>query len=74
MVKTVVKLFSSRYLKLSNDTLPTSTDLHVHIMYFNSSKILKLLGWFRIGAQMHFRPWGHSWLNQALIMNLDLLH
>ena len=47
-------------LKLSNDILPTNTDLYVHIMYFNSSKMLKFLGRFRIRARTHIRPWAHS--------------
>ena len=55
------------YLKLSNDTLPSNTDLHVHIIYFNSWKIFKFLGRFIIGARMHIRPWAHWWLDRALI-------
>ena len=33
---------------------------------FNSTKIFKFLGRFRIGARMHIKPWAHSWLNLAL--------
>ena len=47
-------------------TLPTNTDLYIHIMYFNSSKIFKFLGQFWIGARMHVRLWAHSWFNRAL--------
>ena len=35
-------------------------------MYFNSSKIFKFWGWFRIGVRMHIRAWAHTWLSRAL--------
>ena len=65
-VKSVGKNVLPNILKTLNDALLTSTDLYVHIMYFNSSIIFQFLGRFKIGAQMHIRPWAHSWLNRAL--------
>ena len=35
-------------------------------MYFNSWKLFKFLGRFRIGTRMHIRPWAHSWFYKAL--------
>ena len=49
-------MFFPRYEKLSNATLPTNTDLYVHIMYFISSKVFKFLERFRIGSQMALGP------------------
>ena len=60
------KCFPQDIKKLSNDILPTNTDLCVHVMYFNSSEIFKFSGWFRIGARMYIRPWARFWLNWAL--------
>ena len=36
-------------------------------MHFNSSKILKFLGRFRIRILMHIKPWVHPWLNRGLV-------
>ena len=44
MIKTVGKNVFPEILKLSNDTILTNTDLCVHIIYFNSSKIFQIFG------------------------------
>ena len=43
MVKTVGKNVFFKILKTLELYIPTNTDLHVYIMYFNSSKIFKFL-------------------------------
>ena len=60
MVKTVEKNVFQKIFKTLKYTLPSKTDLYVYIMYFNSSKILKIFGQFRIGARIHIRRWAHS--------------
>ena len=60
------KIVGKKCFPHHNDAIPTNTDLYVHIMYFNSSKIFKIFWWFRIGSWMHIRPWAHSFLNRAL--------
>ena len=57
MVKTVGKNVLPNILK----TLNTNTDLYVHIMHFNSSKIFNFLGWFRTEARIHIMPWVQHW-------------
>ena len=48
-VKIIGTIFSSKILKILECCILTNTDLCVHIMYFNSSKIFKFLGHFRMG-------------------------
>ena len=49
-VKTAGKNVFPKILKTRILYIPTNTDLFVHIMYINSSKIFKYLGRFKKGG------------------------
>ena len=55
MVKTVEKVFF-KILKTLERYIPANTDLYVHMIYFNQSKIFKFLGQFRMGGALNAYP------------------
>ena len=53
MVKNCMENGFSKILKTLEQYVPTNTDLHVCLMYFNSSNLFKFLDSFEWGQNAH---------------------